>query len=51
MLLWLLFLRKPDSIEPYFLYSPPMIGMIPILVVVDAPADEHKDSVARTLLP
>ena len=28
------------GIEPYFLYSPPMVGIIPILVA-DAPASDH----------
>lgn len=29
------------DIEPSCLYSPTMIGMIPVLVVADAPVDEH----------
>ena len=29
------------GIEPFYLYSSTMVGMIPILVDSDAPVDEH----------
>ena len=30
-----------DGIGPYVVYSPPMVGTIPLLVVAAAPRDDH----------